>query len=130
MSVLQRWVIQSSELLRTSHWKRSSERIGGPAVRAPFVSYWPPWHGHAKPRLVAAIGQPRCMHRVENTTNIASWACQSVFFWPVWWTKASAALVGALLGSSRNVAAVGVNPLSDVNASSFPRNTGPQVASF
>ena len=83
MSVLQRWVIQSSSEFLISHWKRSSDRIGGPAVRSPFVPYWPPWHGQAKPCGVAAIGQPRCMQRFENTTNIASAASQSGFGLPV-----------------------------------------------
>jgi hypothetical protein len=67
----------------TSHWKRSSGRIGGPAVRTPRVSYWPPWQGQAKPCGVASTGQPRCMQRFENTTNMASVASQSGFFLPV-----------------------------------------------
>ena len=83
MSVLQRWVIQSSSPFLISHWKRSSERIGGPAVRSPFVSYWPPWHGQAKPLALAAMGQPRCMQRFEKTTNMASWECQSVLLFCV-----------------------------------------------
>ena len=93
MSVLQRCVTQSSEPLRISLWNRSSERIDeiaavegvdllavGPSdlSRSLGVSGQPD-----HPRLVAAIGQPRCMQRLENTTNMASSACQSVFFLPV-----------------------------------------------
>src|SRR5205085_5859879 len=74
---------------------RSSARTGGPAVRLPSVSYWPPWHGQPKPpagsvgvksttplfvfsssfRLVnigpfGCTGQPRCAQRFERTVKL------------------------------------------------------------
>ena len=38
--------------------ERSSARTGGPAIRFPSVSYWPPWHGQPKP--VTSTGSARC----------------------------------------------------------------------
>ena len=53
-------------------------------MRCPSLSYWPPWHGQAKPMPCAtATGHPRCMHRFENTMNMASAASQSGFDFPV-----------------------------------------------
>ena len=82
MSVLQRWVIHSSEPfgLPLEAVERADRRAGrARAVGVVLAAV----AGQANPRLVAAMGQPRCMHRLENTTNIASWACQSEFLLPV-----------------------------------------------
>ena len=40
--------------LRIENSARSSARTGGPAVRFPSVSYWPPWHGQPKPTASTA----------------------------------------------------------------------------
>ena len=47
-------------------------------MRRPASSYCPPWHGQEKPTAVGATGQPTCMQRFENTTNMASSSSQ-------WW---------------------------------------------
>jgi hypothetical protein len=48
---------------------RFSGRTGGPAVRRPSLSYWPPWHGHANEVPFSSTGQPRCMQVFETTVN-------------------------------------------------------------
>ena len=68
-------------------------------MRCPSSSYWPPWHGQANPMPCAtATGHPRCMHRFENTMNMASVASQSGFDFPVLWTQARPGLVAGLSG--------------------------------
>ena len=82
--------------------KRSSARTGGPAVRLPSVSYWPPWQGQPKPagttgirrtmpvsvstscsassssRPFGCTGQPRWTQRFERTVKLGTPSCQPV----------------------------------------------------
>src|SRR5204863_9786539 len=102
--------------------------MGGPAVRWPTVLYWPPWQGQAKPPPTACTGQPRCMQRFENTTNIASLESQSEPCCPVLCTQARPGLVAGFEGSSTYVAAVGLKwpgaLASEGKSPTFPRKTG------
>src|SRR4051794_34481024 len=85
--------------LRIPKLYRSRARTGGPAVRLPSVSYWPPWHGQPKPAGTvglkvtspfavfsltdgrprispegpfACTGHPRCAHRLEMMVKLGT----------------------------------------------------------
>ena len=40
-------------------------------MRRPWLSYWPPWQGHANPVALACTGQPRCMHVFAIAVNLS-----------------------------------------------------------
>ena len=54
---------------------RSSARTGGPAVRLPSVSYWPPWHGQPKPAGLVGISTTLSSNVDFSSSKMGPFGC-------------------------------------------------------
>src|SRR6185436_11344725 len=63
---------------------RSSARTGGPEVRLPSVSYWPPWHGQPKPAIEMAGTSDTSRNREAFAGSSGPFGCTGQPRWAQW----------------------------------------------